>query len=157
MAKQSGGPSDYTNNAGKLTGIGDRKEPPLTEFGSFPARPSALEGRQVRASQHFDRRYLVSQRGRVQSKAVSEASHDVFDGLIHVNARYRQPDLDIKMWNDIETAPFDRDLELAVVEGDHVYPLVFACRRTLNGWSKASTGERIAVSPTHWRLWSKKS
>jgi hypothetical protein len=60
MAKQSGGPSDYTNNAGKLTGIGDRKEPPLTEFGSFPARPSDLEGRQVRASEHFDRRYLVS-------------------------------------------------------------------------------------------------
>ena len=77
--------------------------------------------------------------------------------LIHVNAGSCRKVYDCAMWRDIETAPFDRDLELAVVEGDHVYPLVFACRRTPNGWTKASTGERVAVSPTHWRVWSKNS
>ena len=58
------------------------------------------------------------------------------------------------VWERIETAPIDRDLELAVIEGSHVHPLVFACRRIAGGWAKASTRERIRVDPTHWRPWS---
>jgi hypothetical protein len=57
------------------------------------------------------------------------------------------------IWEPIASAPFDRDLELAVVDGHHVHPLVFACRRTAAGWIKASTRERVIVNPTHWRLW----
>jgi hypothetical protein len=57
------------------------------------------------------------------------------------------------IWETISTAPFGRDLELAVIEGDHVHQLVFACRRAQNGWIKVTTRERIAISPTHWRLW----
>jgi hypothetical protein len=60
------------------------------------------------------------------------------------------------IWETIATAPFDHDLELAVVEGDHVHPLVFACRRTKDGWTRASTCERVVVNPTHWRLWPAK-
>lgn len=56
-------------------------------------------------------------------------------------------------WEPIATAPYDRDLELAVVEQRRVHPLIFACRRTTAGWIKASTRERVTVSPTHWRLW----
>lgn len=56
-------------------------------------------------------------------------------------------------WEEITMAPYDRDIELAVIEGDSVCPLVFACRRVLNGWTKVPTGERVAVSPTHWRPW----
>ena len=57
------------------------------------------------------------------------------------------------VWETISTAPYDRDIEVAVIETDHVYPLIFACRRTANGWFKASTRERLRIDPTHWRPW----
>jgi hypothetical protein len=60
------------------------------------------------------------------------------------------------VWEKITVAPYDCDLEVAVIEGDHVHPLVFACRRTPDGWIKVSTRERVAVSPTHWRRWRAK-
>jgi hypothetical protein len=60
------------------------------------------------------------------------------------------------LWEKISTAPFDRDLELAVIERDHLHPLVFACRRTTSGWVKVANRERVNVSPTHWRLWRPK-
>ncbi|MCC8969425.1 hypothetical protein H8B01_02910 [Bradyrhizobium sp. Cham227] len=58
------------------------------------------------------------------------------------------------MWMPIETAPFDRDLELAVIEakGD-IYSLIFLCRRDHNGWIKTATGRAVEVHPTHWRNW----
>jgi len=56
-------------------------------------------------------------------------------------------------WQLISTAPFDRDLELAVINYDGTHALVFPCRRVLGGWSKAETKERIDVRPTHWREW----
>jgi hypothetical protein len=62
---------------------------------------------------------------------------------------------DEPVWETIATAPYDRDLELAVVEGNRVHSLVFACRRVANGWVKVPTREHITVSPTHWRLWQK--
>lgn len=58
-----------------------------------------------------------------------------------------------RVWEEISTAPYDSDLELAVVEADRVHPLIFACRRTASGWVKAATRERVHVSPTHWRPW----
>jgi hypothetical protein len=57
------------------------------------------------------------------------------------------------LWENIESAPSDRDLELAVIEGDHVHQLIFACRRTAGGWVNAATRTRVLVNPTHWRLW----
>jgi hypothetical protein len=62
---------------------------------------------------------------------------------------------DEPVWETISTAPYDRDLELAVIEGDHVHPLVFACRRALNGWVRVATQDRVFIDPTHWRLWEK--
>ena len=59
------------------------------------------------------------------------------------------------VWETIVTAPYNRDLELAVIERDQVYPLVFACRRAPSGWVNVTTRERVVVSPTHWRPWSK--
>lgn len=53
------------------------------------------------------------------------------------------------MWEGISTAPYDCDLEVAVIDGNHVHPLIFACRRTASGWTKASSCERVLVSPTH--------
>jgi hypothetical protein len=58
-------------------------------------------------------------------------------------------------WQPIATAPFDRDLLLAVIDqqGD-AHALVFPCRRVLGGWLKAETKARIDVDPTHWRQWN---
>ncbi len=58
------------------------------------------------------------------------------------------------MWQPINTAPFDCDLELAVVDSGEPHALVFPCRRVLNGWINALTRSRIEVRPTHWREWS---
>jgi len=57
------------------------------------------------------------------------------------------------MWQTVPSAPFDRDLELAVIDGDGAHALVFPCRRIAGGWMKAQTRERLDVNPTHWREW----
>ena len=56
-------------------------------------------------------------------------------------------------WEGVAVAPFGRDLELAVIEGNAIHKLVFPCRRIPGGWVKAETAERILVQPTHWRAW----
>ena len=58
-------------------------------------------------------------------------------------------------WMKIETAPFDRDLELAVIEANgDTYAVIFPCRRTLRGWTKSETGRPVELHPTHWRNWN---
>jgi hypothetical protein len=42
-----------------------------------------------------------------------------------------------RAWIPIVTAPFDRDLQLSVIEDGEVYAHVFSCRRTANGWIDA--------------------
>ena len=56
-------------------------------------------------------------------------------------------------WQPIVTAPFDRDLELAVLDAGEAHALVFPCRRIPNGWRRCGTDERVDVRPTHWREW----
>lgn len=57
------------------------------------------------------------------------------------------------LWHPIATAPFDCDLELAVLEGGDVHALVMRCRRVPLGWVNTTTGKPIDVNPTHWREW----
>jgi hypothetical protein len=59
-------------------------------------------------------------------------------------------------WKPISDAPFDRYLELAVINRNGTHALVFPCRRILGGWLKLETKERIDVRPTHWRAWPDK-
>lgn len=56
-------------------------------------------------------------------------------------------------WKPVSSAPFDHDLEVAVIDEDGVHALVFPCRRTPGGWAKKETGEHIEIHPTHWRRW----
>jgi hypothetical protein len=74
--------------------------------------------------------------------------------MIHVKALVAAPRHAYSpMWQPIATAPFDRDLELAVIEADDVQALVFPCRRAADGWVSSETNRRADVRPTHWREW----
>lgn len=42
-------------------------------------------------------------------------------------------------WKPIDTAPFDRDLELAVIDGEGKHTLTFPCRRIVGGWFSFTT------------------
>jgi hypothetical protein len=58
------------------------------------------------------------------------------------------------LWQPAASAPFDRDLELAVIDRTGTHALVFRCRRAQAGWINAQTGRRVDIDPTHWREWS---
>jgi hypothetical protein len=58
-------------------------------------------------------------------------------------------------WQSVSVpAPFNADLELAVLDSQGVHALVFPCRRVLGGWIKAETNKPIEIHPTHWRQWA---
>lgn len=55
-------------------------------------------------------------------------------------------------WQPIASAPFDRELQLSVIEENEVHALAFPCRRSEMGWVN-NAGEQVEVSPSHWREW----
>jgi hypothetical protein len=57
-------------------------------------------------------------------------------------------------WNPIDTAPFGRDLELAVIDSEDAHALSFPCRRIEGGWIEVETEKRLYIRPSHWRDWS---
>jgi hypothetical protein len=57
------------------------------------------------------------------------------------------------MWKPAATAPFNRRIELAVIDRTGAHALVFACRRVADGWINAETMKPVVVHPTHWRPW----
>ena len=68
-------------------------------------------------------------------------------------AARRKNDLKKFEWQPIYTAPFHRDLELAVFYGGELHILDFPCRRVVGGWVNAATKVRISIGPTYWRQW----
>ena len=57
-------------------------------------------------------------------------------------------------WKPISTAPFDRDVELAVIDNEGVHALSFRCRLTADGWINAETKQPLSfIRATHWREW----
>lgn len=54
-------------------------------------------------------------------------------------------------WREIATAPFDRALELAVLDNG-VGVLDFCCIRHGDGWIDAETLKPVDVAATHWRF-----
>jgi hypothetical protein len=80
-----------------------------------------------------------------------------FDGSRLMNikaATVRSSDHFLMDWQPIATAPFNRDLELAVLD-THGSPhaIVFPCRKALHGWVEAGTAVPVIVRPTHRRKW----
>ena len=58
-------------------------------------------------------------------------------------------------WKQIDTAPFERDLELAVIDSGGTRFIAFPCRRlTDDGWLDVETNKRVYyIRPTHSRDW----
>jgi hypothetical protein len=53
------------------------------------------------------------------------------------------------MWQPISHTPYDRNLELAVLNHVGEHALVFR----VDSWVNALTRKHIDVQPTHWREW----
>jgi hypothetical protein len=53
-------------------------------------------------------------------------------------------------WREIASAPFDRELELAVI-GNDVSVLDGSCLRHADRWLDAETLRPVTVTATHWR------
>lgn len=56
-------------------------------------------------------------------------------------------------WLPVSIAPFDTDLEVAVLDRQGAHALLFPSRRTKMGWADATTQKRLDIEPTHWRKW----
>jgi hypothetical protein len=56
-------------------------------------------------------------------------------------------------WKPIFSAPFDRNLQIAVIDRGGEHALVFPCRQTEVGWIDTATKRSVPVSPSHWREW----
>jgi hypothetical protein len=65
----------------------------------------------------------------------------------------RADDVARREWQPIATAPFDRDIEVAIIERGEAHSLAFPCRRTVDGWFRAKTRKFLNLAPTHWRKW----
>jgi len=58
-------------------------------------------------------------------------------------------------WRPIWSAPFDRNLELAVIDEEGEHTLVSPCRRAFGAWIDIKTNQRLVLDPTHWREWGR--
>jgi hypothetical protein len=56
-------------------------------------------------------------------------------------------------WLPVSIAPFDTDLEVAVLDRRGVHSLIFPCHRTITGWADATMQREVDIEPTHWRKW----
>jgi hypothetical protein len=57
-------------------------------------------------------------------------------------------------WQPINTAPLNRNVEIAISDGTGVHAVACACRLTERGWIAAESKRAFYwVRPTHWRDW----
>src|SRR5215471_758730 len=97
-------------------------------------RAKAADAANEAASQEYyelERRWLTLARSYELSERITD-----FTGELQ---RRSKIGASLLGWYSISTAPFDRDLELAVLDTDGPHVLVFPCRRILHGWVKAET------------------
>jgi hypothetical protein len=51
------------------------------------------------------------------------------------------------MWQTVPSAPFDHDLELAVIDDDGTHSLVFPCRRIVGGVGEGAHARAARYQP----------
>jgi hypothetical protein len=56
-------------------------------------------------------------------------------------------------WKPIETAPFDRLIEVGVIGRNEVHPFAYPVRRAADGWLAVGIKGLQEIEPTHWRDW----
>jgi hypothetical protein len=60
----------------------------------------------------------------------------------------------VKQGKPIDTAPFNRNVQLAVLDSTGTHIVAFPCRLAGNGWIDAETNKQVYyMLPTHWRDW----
>ena len=114
-------------------------------------RAKAADAVNEAASQEYyelERRWLMLARSYKLSERITDLTCE--------RQRRNKIAMSLLGWHAISTAPFDRDLGLAVLDTEGPHTLVFPCRRILHGWVKAETREIIEVRPTHWREWAER-
>ncbi len=55
------------------------------------------------------------------------------------------------VWQTIATAPFDREIEVAVLDELEYDVFAFRVRRTAAGWVVEGIDGFMFIAPTHWR------
>lgn len=126
----------------------------LTRLAGLHGNPAERTGTERRALARYHGAATI---GRAAANRLIQVKANSAARMMCVNAAPRRPGIFYIMWRDIATAPFDRDLQLAVIDADGLHALVFPCRRTGGGWINARTGARLDVHPTHWRAWEEQA
>jgi hypothetical protein len=90
-------------------------------------------------------------RGREFAQDVNQLAIRERAAFVDMGSRASSPSP--RMWKPISAAPFNVDLELAVLSWDGPHVLVFPCHRVLEGWISTETRQPIDMWPTHWREW----
>jgi hypothetical protein len=143
-----------------LTAVEDQHARPIMPSSSPVERQftDGVERRVSEAEPHVTGQGGIeeSMHGAGRATRVEEGLLATFENVLRVS---RQPlralpaDPKRNGWQTVSSAPFDRALEIAVIDTDGPHALVFPCRRILNGWVNTETNRRIEVHPTHWRSW----
>ena len=112
-------------------------------------------GRAADARRHADRAFDPERKAeflRMEESWIQLAqSYQLSERLERVLQEQSQEQGKSMDWRRAAVAPFDRDLELAVIGARGICPISFPCRRILTGWVSAKTREPLDVNPTHWR------
>src|SRR5215510_15811733 len=102
-------------------------------------------------STHFPVPHQPNER---EMDAVRSLASLAANAIIRMRARLETIKQNSLGWQPVSCAPFDRDLELALINFVGTHALVFPCRRVPGGWISAETKVRIDFHPTHWREWA---
>ena len=55
------------------------------------------------------------------------------------------------LWQEISSAPLNRNVEVQIADEGEAYVLAFPCQRTDRGWINVVKNLPLSLEPTHWR------
>lgn len=78
---------------------------------------------------------------------IEDADASVHDIIQHHNWAH---------WHPISTAPYNRELELRIIENGKVVAIEFPCLRSnTEAWINVDLGTEIKLRPVEWRVWQR--